>query len=93
MTFGSLGITMYRLLYVINPSFVKYNIGERKLLLFIALGGLTVSAFWSIGYGVGQANTRAAFNICTGRIQIFKKAYQVQCVIINNSALFILVAI
>ncbi len=38
-----------------------------------------MSALWSIGYGLGQANTRAAYNVCTGRIEIFQTLHKVQC--------------
>ncbi len=64
LTNGSLGMVLYRLLYVKAPHYVKYNIGETKLLVLIASGGLTASVFLTILYGSGNAKTRAALNMC-----------------------------
>jgi len=57
-------MVLYRLLYVKAPHYVKYNIGETKLLVLIASGGLTASVFLTILYGSGNAKTRAALNMC-----------------------------
>jgi len=70
LTFGSLGITIYRLLYVKTPNVVKYSIGERKLLLLVAFAELFISALFAIGQGMGKSNARAIYNICIGHIEV-----------------------
>ena len=42
---GSLGISIFRILYITQESFVKYKIGEKTLLIIILLGGLIDSYF------------------------------------------------
>jgi hypothetical protein len=64
LTTGSLGMAFFRLLYVKAPNYVKYTLGENKLLLMIATVGLTVSTVLTIVFGFGKAKTRAALNIC-----------------------------
>jgi hypothetical protein len=64
LTTGSLGMAIYRLLYVKAPNFVKYKIGEGKLLILIATAGLSASTFLTMIFASGKARTRAALNIC-----------------------------
>ena len=64
LTSGSLGMVLYRLLYVKAPNYVRYKIGETQLLVMIATGGLTTSSVLTILYGSGNARTRAALNMC-----------------------------
>ncbi len=68
LSFGSLGITFFRLLYVKVPNFVKYDVGEKNLLFLIGFGGLITAILWTIGFGIGNLNSRPALNICIGSV-------------------------
>ena len=43
---GSLGVSIFRILYIKNDQWVKYVIGEKALLNIILFGGLTLTAFF-----------------------------------------------
>lgn len=61
---GSLGMAYYRLLYVKVPKWVKYNIGERSLLVGVLVAGIFTSLVWTVMFGSGQSKIRAALNMC-----------------------------
>ena len=45
---GSLGISIYRILYIKHDEIVKYKIGERNLLLLVMIGGVLLTTFMTL---------------------------------------------
>ena len=70
LTTGTLGIAIYRVLYIKRDVWVKYHIGETRLLLIILFVGFVVNslvpAFLFYDINIDHTYTRFAHNLCIG---------------------------
>ena len=69
---GSFGMSLYRLLYVKEPNWVKFKVGEKTLLFAVALGGVAISMMVSWLYGLGRSTGRFLNNFCFGHSEKFE---------------------
>jgi hypothetical protein len=76
MTMGGLGISYYRVLYVKAPNWLKYSIGEKRLLVIIFLIELFLITFFTAIFGSGQGS-RAVIDICLGYYDMQVKKIQI----------------
>ena len=65
-TMGSLGIAVYRVLYIKHENWVKYGIGERLLLSIILSISITLCLVLAILYNLEIHDHRFALNMCQG---------------------------
>ena len=63
---GSFGIAVYRIMYIRFENFVKYRIGEKKLVIIISLGSLLISSAITYLHKIEESGDRVANNICFG---------------------------
>ena len=66
MTVSSLGIAIYRILYLTNKDLVKYVIGERLLLLIIWSASITVPGVLAFLSQLEDDGNRFHMNMCRG---------------------------
>ena len=66
LSFGSLGIAVYRLLYIRHENLVKYVVGEKRLLMIILALSLSFTGLVTFLFLVEDSNQRAGHNMCTG---------------------------
>ena len=66
LTVGSLGIAVYRVLYIRQEYWVKYVIGEKLLLALVLSLSMVVAGLISIFYLAEVSAHRAMDNMCTG---------------------------
>ena len=69
---GSFGMSLYRYLYVKEPNWVKFKIGEKTLLAAVALGGIAISLLISWLFGHGKSTGRFLNNFCFGHSEKFE---------------------
>ena len=62
---GSFGIGLYRIMYILFNSMVKYRIGETRLLLLILGGSIGVSSTITFLHMIESSSRRVAINMCT----------------------------
>jgi hypothetical protein len=72
---GSFGMSLYRFLYVKEPNWVKYKVGEKTLLTAVALGGIAISSFTAWLNGLGKSTGRFLNNFCFGHNEKFEVRY------------------
>ena len=81
LSVGSLGISIYRVLYMRHELWVKDAIGERALLMIICFMGLTISGLFTIIFHIESSSNRFQMNMCNGisgtQAQILME-YQIQ---------------
>jgi hypothetical protein len=65
MTIGGLGIAYYRVLYIKASNWVKYVIGEMRLLFLISSAGFLATLLFTVSFSSGQGS-RAVLDICLG---------------------------
>ena len=65
LTIGSLGMSIYRLLYIKRENFVKYKIGEKRLLMIVLITGFTLTAILVFMFTYEDSADRAGVNMCT----------------------------
>ena len=63
---GSLGIAVYRILYVRHERWVKYVVGERLLLTIVLVLSLTSTGIIAFLFKIGRSNHRSHMNLCSG---------------------------
>ena len=63
---GSFGIAVFRIMYIRFEDFVKYHIGEKKLLLLISSGSIIISSTLTSLHKIEENGGRVATNICYG---------------------------
>ena len=66
LVIGSLGLAVYRVLYIKHEHLVKYIIGEKLLLLMILSISIVMSGLTVFLYLVEDSSHRSALNMCTG---------------------------
>jgi hypothetical protein len=66
LTVGSLGIAVYRVLYIRHENVVKYLIGEKLLLFIIQFLSLTVCGVLVFVYNLETNSHRFGLNMCRG---------------------------
>ena len=66
LTVGSLGIAIYRVLYIRHEDVVKYVIGEKLLLFIILFLSLTVCGVLVFVYNLETNSHRFGLNMCRG---------------------------
>ena len=75
-TIGSLGIAIFRLLYIKYDQWVEYRVGKMRLMSAIMAIGITLSASIAIGFGIGNgpASRKQVFwNWCMERNEEFRE--------------------
>lgn len=81
LSVGSLGISIYRVLYIRNELWVKNTIGERPLLTIICFLGIAISGLITMTFNMEGSSSRFQINMCNGisgtQAQIIME-YQVQ---------------
>ena len=63
---GSLGISIYRVLYIKHESLVKYIIGENVLLMIVLSFSLFLTALATQLYMAEETGQKTGINMCTG---------------------------
>ena len=74
--FGSLGIAVFRLLMIKSNDWVKYKFGMKRLLMFVCASSIVVSAFVTIGFGMGNgpaSRKQVTWNFCAGKSEVFRE--------------------
>ena len=66
LSVGSLGIAIYRVLYIRHENWVKYVIGEKALLWAILFAGFVFAGLIMILYMAEQNGDKPGINMCTG---------------------------
>ena len=66
LSVGSLGIAIFRVLYIRHESWVKYAIGERALLGIILSLSILISALLTILFTIESSSQRFQNNMCKG---------------------------
>ena len=66
LSVGSLGIAIFRILYVKHERWVKYVVGERLLLTVILVMSLISSGLIVFLYKLGRSSHRSHMNMCAG---------------------------
>jgi hypothetical protein len=64
MSVSRLGMALVWLLYVKAPNWLKYKVGEKKVLILVGLVCFFISSLLTFTFGQGEARTRAALNLC-----------------------------
>ena len=81
LSVGSLGISIYRVLYIKNELWVKDAIGERPLLTIICFLGLAISGLITMTFNLESSSNHFQMNMCNGisgtQAQIIME-YQIQ---------------
>ena len=66
LSIGSLGISIYRVLYMIHEVWVKDTIGERTLLMIIWSLSIVISGLITIMFNMESSSERFQVNMCKG---------------------------
>ena len=66
LSVGSLGIAIYRILYIRCNNWAKYRVGERLLLVIILLGSLALATFITALFVIEPSSKRSLHNGCLG---------------------------
>ena len=66
LSVGSLGISVYRLLYIKQELFVKYIIGENVLLILVLSFSLVLTGVATEFYMAQETGEKTGINMCTG---------------------------
>ena len=66
LSIGSLGISIYRVLYMIHEVWVKDVIGERALLIIVWSLSIGISGLITIMFNMGSSSHRFQMNMCKG---------------------------
>ena len=62
---GSLGMAIYRLLYIKNENWVKYKIGEKRLLFIVFFSSFAITTILVMMFTIEDSGDRSGFNMCT----------------------------
>ena len=66
LNFGSLGISVYRILYIKHELFVKNTIGEQRLLVIILSTSLVLTGLATELFMAQETGEKTGINMCTG---------------------------
>ena len=66
LSVGSLGLSIYRVLYIRNKLWVMDAIGERRLLTIICFLGLAISGLITITFNMESSSNHFQINMCKG---------------------------
>ena len=66
LNFGSLGISVYRILYIKHELFVKNTIGEKRLLVIILSASLVLTGLATELFMSQETGEKTGINMCTG---------------------------
>ena len=70
LSIGSLGIALYRVLYLKYDHWTKYVVGEKLLLGIIVIGGLMITACLATLFMIETSSKRVIINGCIGQSQL-----------------------
>jgi len=59
-------------MYIKASNFVRFSLGEFRLLLIVGIGGVALSGLLAFLYGTGHATGRFFINFCNGQSEKFQ---------------------